>query len=151
MVRGISFTAKHPTGDTLYDILTEIGADAYCWRIIKSQTEAMDSTFEEKIFQKEYYKGRELMNCKFHNSLIIFLKLEAYVGKCDSEDIITYADFRTSCCQMLLLVNDSENVEIYLKSDNILHRIEMYLRRCRCYDYSLITDENDARTRLEVL
>ena len=135
----------------MHGVLAAIGADEYNWRIIRSQTEAMNSSFENDIFQKEYYKGRELMNCEFHNSLIVFLKLEAYVGKCDFKEIITYTDFEKSDCQVLLLVNDSDNVEIYLKSDNILHRIEMYLMGCRCYDYSLITDENDVRTRLAVL
>lgn len=151
MIRGISFTTNHQTGDILRDLLSETDAHGFYWHIIPTQTEAMDSTFESDFFKNEYYEGEELLKCDFHNSYIIFLKLEAYTEKGCSKKIATYADFLMSDCQILILIYDCENVEVYAKSPHLLRSIEGYLQKCHCSHFNLITDENDTRTKMNVL
>lgn len=151
MIRGISFTANYQTGDILKGMLSEIDAHGFYWHIIPTQTEAMDSTFESDFFKNEYYEGEDLLKCDFHNSYIIFLKLEAYTEKARSKTIATYADFLMSTCQILFLIYDCEKVEIYAKSTRLLRSIEVYLQKCHCSHINLITDENDTRTKMNVM
>ncbi len=151
MTRGIFFIVNQQVGDVLRGLLTELEASKYYWHIIPSQTEALDSSFKKDIFKNEYYVGKELLNCNFHDSYIIFLKLAAYAEKCDEKDMLTYADFKASNCQMLFLVHDCKYVEIYVKSIHLLQAIEAYVQKTQCGCYQIKTDKNDVRTKLNVL
>lgn len=151
MIRGISFTTKQPIGDILQEILVTIDASKYNWHVVQSQTEAMDSSFENEIFEQDHYSGNELLNCDFHNSCIVFLKIEAYDGESHFENLLTYANFQQSNCQMLLLVYDCENAEIYAKNPSSIQAIETLLQKHQCFHYEIITDKTDTRVKLDIV
>ena len=151
MIRGVSFTINRQVGDILHSMLSEIDAEKYYWHIVLSQTEALDELFENTIFLSEYYDGKAILGCNFHNSHIVFLKLEAYFEKKCANPILSYTDFQESDCQLLLLINDCENAELYVKSESLLHSAEKCIQKHHCYPYSFITDENDKRIKMNVL
>lgn len=151
MIRGISFTADGHIGDIVHGVLEAIAAPRYHWHIVPSQTEAMDSAFENDLFENEYCDGTALLHSNFHDSIIVFLKLEAYETECPAKDLPTYVEFAESDCQILLLINDCKYAEIYAKSPQALKKAESYLRKFPCSDILIITDENDKRTKLDVL
>ena len=151
MNRGISFTVEQQIGDVLFEVLKRIGASDYWWHVVQSQTEAMDEGFENDIFTHDYYDGKELLNCNFHNSCIVFLKLEAYAKKCFPTTISNYADFKTCDCRILVLVYDCYNAEIYVKNSNLLQSISVYLQNHGGCRFQIITDDNDFRTQMNVI
>ena len=65
MIRGISFTADGHIGDIVHGVLEAIAAPRYYWHIVPSQTEAMDSAFENDLLRTNIPTGRRFCTATF--------------------------------------------------------------------------------------
>lgn len=151
-IRGISFELDSSLSeDFLVELFGLINASQFYWHVIQAQTEALDGLFQNDLFSKGYYRGLDLPNCNFKDSNIIFLKLQGYAYKCISNSIHTYADFQQSNCQLLLLIYDCRNLELYSKDIGIIQAIQSNLLKCGYEHFKIITDANDSRTKMDIL
>ena len=82
---------------------------------------------------------------------MIFLKLQAYSEEEPYADIHTYDEFIKSSCLLLVLIYDCESVEIFSKVERITRSLFDNARRKGFSETTLITDENDGRTKMDIL
>ena len=151
MIRGISFEIPQEKADTLWKMLKYIGVEQYTWYVPIDQHEVWGGDFESDFFDRELYNGSDFQNLIQTNHYIIFLKLQAYFIPGTVESLHTYNDFIHSNCQLILLINDCQYVEIYAKAQNV---IDSLLRTAKANGYKAvdyITDRNDGRTKMDVL
>lgn len=151
MIRGISFEIPQITTDTLYKIFSTIDISKYCWYNIKNQTEVWDESLKKDFFCKEYYSSQDFLKCIQSNYYIVFLKLQAYSLSHNFKNICSYNDFIDSDCQLILLINDCEYVEIYSKDQNVLSAIFQAAINSNYNNIRYITDTNDGRTKMNIL
>ena len=80
-----------------------------------------------------------------------FLKIQGYLKECDIKNIHTYKEFVDSNCNIIILIYDCEFVEIYSKNESTSI---LLFRRAKALGYKscgYITDDNDSRTKMDVL
>ncbi|WP_444641541.1 DUF2691 family protein [Caproiciproducens sp. R1] len=150
MIRGVSFNVL-PCDNTLYQIFKCIDVEKYCWYNIDSQNEAWNNPQGTPFFETDYYDGKSFLRHIISDHFIIFLKLQAYFKNGSFFDIHSYKEFDKSDCQLLLLIYDSQSVEIYAK-DQILIK-DIYENALANYYTKIqyITESNDGRTTMDVL
>lgn len=151
-MRGVSFKVPLKKLDLLQSILNGIDLEALNWYVIKNQTEVWEYPNDSAYFENAYYNGDDFSSIIKSPHYIIFLKLQAYLRISNRfKDIHTYEDFLSSDCLLLLLIYDCEYVEIYLKDAKTVNRIIENAKEARFEEITIITDENDARTNLDIL
>ena len=154
MVRGVSFEVADPSINLLHKILDCIEPENYCWHNIQSQNETWTNlSLEEDFLDKDYYSGTDFSNLIIKEHFIIFLKLQAYDRNSDYyfSEVQTYEEFRTSDCQLLLLVNDCRFVEIYANNINLTQKLYKNALLNNWDKICYITEQNDLRLRMFVL
>ena len=151
MTRGVSFDIPQITGNSLWQILNCLDVEKYCWYNIDSQNEVWESPHGELFFKKEFYDGEEFLKCIALDHYIIFLKLQAYFDNSNFFDIHTYEEFQKSDCQLLLLINDCEYVEIYAKDQAVIEAIYENALKNNFTKVKYTTESNDGRTKMDVL
>ncbi len=150
MIRGISFTIiQHK--NALKKILNCIDVKKYYWYNIKSQSETWKGNDGDILFTESSYTGEEFLQCISQDHFIFFLKLQSYLKKSTYINIVTYKDFESSDCQLLLLINDASFIEIYAKDTNLINRIYNYALQNDFKEIQFITDNNDKRRTMNVL
>ncbi len=151
MIRGISFEIPQMMTTTLWEIFKGSDIGSYYWYVVPNQNEVWSELSEEDLFTKDVYVGNDFQNLIKNNHYIIFLKLQLYSELCTFKNLYTYDDFSKSNCQLIILVNDCEYVEIYSKNskttEEIFHTAVENGYKNVCY----ITDENDCRTKMDIL
>lgn len=151
-IRGVSFRAPLKSLDLLQRILNGIDLEALNWFVIENQTEVWEYPNYSAFLENAYYNGEDFSLTIKSPHYIIFLKLQAYLRIDNSfKDIHTYEDFLSSDCLFLLLVYDCEYVEIYLKDAKTVNKIIKNAKEARFEEITIITDENDARTKLDII
>lgn len=150
MIIGLSFKIQQNT-NILPTILDGINVKDYCWYNIDSQNEVWDSPQGELFFSTEYYNGTDFAKHIEEPHFIVFLKLLAFNKKCKFYDVQTYEEFRASDCQLLLLIYDCQQIEIYAKSQNIIEIIFQNALKNKFYEVTYITDKNNRRTKMNIL
>lgn len=151
MIRGISFEIPQMMTTTLWDIFKGSDMGHYYWYIVPNQNEVWNEFSEDDFFTEELYTGNDFLNLIRNNHYIIFLKLQAYSELCIFKNLYTYDDFSRSNCQLVLLVNDCEFVEIYSKNLKITEQIFYMAVENGYKNISYITDKNDGRTKMDIL
>ena len=151
MIRGVRFKIPQKMDNIIFNILCCLNVESYYWFKISSQTEVWGEQIEKDFFEKEFYKGDEFINIIKNKHRIIFLKIQAYPKECDIKNIHTYKEFVDSNCDIIILVYDCEFVEIYSKNESTSI---LLFRRAKALGYKscgYITDDNDSRTKMDVL
>lgn len=150
MYRGVSFKITPKMDNTdLPSILRSVKIDQYKWYNIVDQSEVWFDGEKENPFDKDYYSGIEFSEVIQKNHYIIFLKLQAYFQDGKFGNIHTYEDFLKSDCQILLIINDCEFVDIYCKDILLVNSIYKNAAICGFKDIEFITDYNDSRTKMD--
>lgn len=151
MIRGVSFQISQMAAPTLWEIFKGSDVGHCYWYVVQNQTEVWDASSEDGFFAEELYVGDEFLNLIKNKHYIVFLKLQMYAEPCNFKNLHTYDDFFQSNCQLILLIYDCEYVEIYSKdnkiSEEIIHTAVENGYKNVCY----ITDENDCRTKMDIL
>lgn len=65
--------------------------------------------------------------------------------------LLVYNQFIKSSCLLLVLIYDCESVEIFSKDERITRSLFDNARRKGFSETTLITDENDGRTKMDIL
>lgn len=152
MLRGVYIDVPPTTPNTLWQVLKCISIEQYSWYNIESQNEVwVNFRCSDDFFTKDYYNGKEFKKLIHSDHYIIFLKLQAYFESGEFFDIRTYEEFLASDCQILLLINDTEFIEIYAKDQQIIHEIYNNALAIHCKDVSYIDDSNDIRKKMYVI
>lgn len=150
MIRGISFEVPQSTTDTLWKILQGADIQQFDWYVVQAQTEVWDKPFGTDFFTQAAYKGPAFSKRIRDDHFIVFFKLQAYPHSENFQNISTYETFVQSDCQLLLLVYDCSFVEVYVKSQDVLHVVFQNAVRNRYNNVAYITDSNDTRTKTDV-
>jgi hypothetical protein len=79
----------------------------------------------------------------------VFL-LHSYVGDVIDENIETYEDFLLSNCEMIILVYDCWNMEVYIKDKDKLVQFTEMIKNNQSIIFTIKTIENDGRTGMYV-
>ena len=151
MIRGVSFKIPQMAGNILWQMLKCIDIEKYSWYNIKNQCEVWKNYNGGVGFEKEYYDGKSFLQNIISEHYIIFLKLQAYVDNGKFFNIHTYKDFQESDCQLLLLIYDCEYVEIFIKDMNVAKALHKSDLKNNYTEVGYITENNDGRTRMDIL
>ncbi len=152
IIRGISFSINNEK-KVLYQILKCIDIDKYYWYSIDEQNEVWTNKMgnENVFFDKYYYDGKTFKNKIQSDCFVIFFKVQAYLKKCNFNNIHTLQEFLQSECQILLLIYDCSFVEIFAKNENILNDFYNNALNNSYTNVRYITDENNSRTKMDIL
>lgn len=151
-IRGVSFRVPQGRNDLLQEILDGIDIQTFCWYNVESQNEAWSNPEEnEALFRKERYNGAEFSRVIQRPHFVVFLKLEAYPPGENCPDIHSYEEFLKSSCLLLMLIYDCEFVEIFAKDAHTTNTLLENAHRKGFLEIALITDENDGRTRMDIM
>ena len=151
-IRGVSFRVPQGRNDLLQEILDGIDIQTFCWYNVESQNEAWSNPEEnEALFRKERYNGAEFSRVIQRPHFVVFLKLEAYPPGENCPDIHSYEEFLKSSCLLLMLIYDCEFVEIFAKDAHTTPTLLENAHRKGFLEIALITDENDGRTRMDIM
>ena len=150
-IRGVSFRVPQGRNDILQEILDGVNVQTLFWYNVESQNEVWSVPHYEEFFKKEYYAGQDFYEQLKLPHLVIFLKLQAYSKEEPYADIHTYDEFIKSSCLLLVLIYDCESVEIFSKDERITRSLFDNARRKGFSEAALITDENDGRTKMDIL
>lgn len=152
MIRGVSFEINQSkNGKILSQILQTIDVKTYTWYNVIEQSEVWANFQGEDILLEENYNGDDFVKIINSEHYIIFLKLQAYFERLNCHNICTYEEFVKDDCQLLILISDSEYVEIYTKTLEIADCICNTAKQKGFANVEYITDDNDCRTELNIL
>ena len=150
-MRGLSFKISNPKGLPLVQILKCVEVKNYYWYVVPSQNDTWDSCMEQLLFNCDTYDGLSFYDTIKQDHFVIFLKLQAYFSRGKNDEILSYEDFQKSECQLLLLIYDCCYVDIYLKDQAIIEELYQHALSSGYQAVHYITDDNDTRTKMDVL
>ena len=149
MKRGISFKIPQEKTNILWKILGGIDIAKYWWYNIISQTEIWGvSDFED--FLEDHYRGKDFAEHIQNEHFVLFVKLQAYASHSNFQNIPSFEEYIESDCQIVLLINDCEFVEIYAKDQTVVESLFFNAQRNGFKLIRYLTDETDTRTTLNV-
>lgn len=151
MKRGVSFEIPQKATDSLWEILRVVDIYKYFWYVIEDQTEVWDSSYENDFFRQRCYAGKNFAKCIQQDHHIIFLKLQAYLLPHAFQNVLSCEEFMAGDCQLVMLIHDCENVEVYIKDRSVLDSVFNRANALGYYNVNFITDLNDTRTKMNVL
>jgi len=151
MIRGVYFEIPQTVGITLLDILCDSNIDDYYWYVSLNQTEVWNKSLNNDFFDKAVYCGSDFLKLIQSEQYIIFLKLHGYPNKTSFENITTYEEFLNSDCEFILLIHDCEFIEFYSKSKEMIDTVYATAEKHEYKNIKYITDENDSRTKMNIL
>lgn len=150
-MRGLSFEIPVPRGVPLLKIFQKSIASKYDWYVIDSQNDTWDSHMEHLLFDRTAYDGSAFYETVQQEHFVIFLKLQAYFPNDQFAEILSYDDFRKSKCQLLLLINDCTQAELYIKDNTVTENTYQQLVRNGFCNVRYIDDSNDRRVEMRVI
>lgn len=151
MIIGVTFEIQQALSDSLWQILKCIDVEKYCWYNIMSQNEVWKNYDGGESLQDYVYNGTEFKKEIMNIYYIVFLKFQAYFEGDYFYDIHTYNEFKNSDCQIILLISDCENVEVFVKD---LLVAESIYKNAVDNDFSnveYITETSNQRTEMKVI
>ena len=151
MIRGIHFELPDDICNQALSLIFEnIDLSSYKWINYLDQFECYCCRRNCEIDIKEFYNGNELFSI-VNDEYILFMKLQAFVNSGNEINCHTYNQFLKSDCEMLILIYDVYYVDIYIKSIDIFNKLKSNALKSGFLDIVVITDENDCRTKLDVI
>lgn len=152
-MRGVFFIISNPS-NFLYQILKCLDIEKYVWYNIEEQSEVLTNTqdpHENDLFNSCYYDSKKFLECIKSEHFVIFLKMQAYFEGGKFYNIHSYDEFIKSDCRMVLLVHDCNYVEFYSKDCDDIKAVYNNALNNNYSDVNIITDDNDMRTKFDVL
>ena len=151
MLRGVFVKVPQSFETAVLSVtLKPITVEQYKWYNLLSQNEVWTNQDGENAFNSPFYNGKDFLQQIQKKHFIVFIKLQAYDQDGAYCDITTYHDFLQSDCQILILINDCEFLEIFMKDEALIK--DVYQNALSSgYHATYITDDNDGRTKMNVL
>lgn len=150
VIRGVSFEVEQGNTNVLMQIFSGIDVRKYNWQSIGSQNEAWTSDRGIDVFLDCVYDGEGFLKQISEPIQIVFLKLQAYLPGSAMKNINTFEQFEDSDCQLMVLIYDCEEVEIYTKNKRELELLDKNAKVMGFRNLNYITDSNDERTSMNI-
>jgi len=150
MIRGISFQVQQGVANTLWQIFQPLYVTRYQWYNNEDQYEVFPDGQNDDLFKTDLYSGQNFLERIQRKHFCLFLKLQAYDENGLYFDIKTYDEFLSSDCQILFLLYDCENIEIYIKDKRVTDLLYHHAKNRGFSNIQLINDENDRRIGMDV-
>ena len=107
---------------------------------------------EHLLFHCDAYEGNDFYEIINQDHFVIFLKLQAYNPEGSYDEILSYQDFEKSDCQLLLLIHDCRNIDMYLKNQTLIEKVYEYVAGNNSFqNIRYVCDDNDTRTKMCVV
>ena len=154
MIRGISCKINKLWGDVFKQIVGEINLKKYTWKVVDGYIDVynIERLQEKTIFDKDLISGEEFMDfIKTENDYNPYLFSIQGSLKKFFKVVSKYYEYKKSPVEIIIMITDSEWLDIYSKDIDIIKTIEKNLiNNKNFYDIELITDENDSRTSFKL-
>ena len=149
---GLAIRVKNEPGDFLNKIFHGIDFTKYIWEINEDDfIYSSNNKDMKRLFDGNIISGEEFLKCiSRDNYYMIFADIKAYPAGSTPVNIDTYKDYLESNCQIILLCADSTFVDFYSKDSDILNRVRKNCIDNRFERVTIITEDNDSRTRMSV-
>lgn len=151
MIRGVSFIINRKVPNLLKVILECTESKNYYWFNIQSQDEVWNETQDNVFFEQDNYDSKSFHSLIQKKHFIVFVKLQGYCDNNTFSNIHTFEEFWNSSCQLLLLIYDCKNVDIYIKDQSLIQKIYDCAIAYEFEEICFITDNTDSRTKMDVL
>lgn len=135
----------------LHEIVECLKEENYVWHIINSQTEVWADSDGNELFSEKKYNSKDYFDLISNNHYAVFVKIQAYLSSVAFNEIHTIEDFRNSDCQLIILICDNTWCDIYIKESKILDKMYQNLVKKNFGNLKYIYDNNNERTKLDVL
>jgi len=112
-----------------------------------SQAEVYDSV-KNPLFVKELYNSSDFERTIRNEDYLIFIKVQLIDNDCS--DIQTLEEFAKSDCKLILLVNDCQYAEIFVKQDDLAQEIYASISK-EFVDVRLLEEYEIERITMNVL
>lgn len=154
MIIGAHFEMPTINKTILKRVLVGMSVEQYYWYYDGSQSEvwnSFDAHEASDLFTSNCYDGESFKELIRQEHYVIFLKLLAFTTEGDYSCIQTNKEFKSSNCQLLLLICDSTFVDVYAKDEVLVHTIynNALIKGYRNVQY--LTEDNDSRTGMDLL
>ena len=152
-IYSISFRINPTMSQTiLLEIFDGTPIENYFWINVTSQNEVWESIESggSRLTEK-FYRGSDFKSALALSHYIIFLKMQAYRSPVEYNNISTFDDFIDSNCELMILVYDCYNVEIYCKDYSVFSKIEKNIRLKNFDKISVFDYKSFGRTGLNIL
>lgn len=153
MIRGIYFNFFPQRDEPVLNRASKnVDLQRYIWQISDYEELPDDGAFPSETI---LVSGKELEQVlqSTQSRVIDFAVMRAYLSQEDIVPIKNYADYSASECQMIILIYDCWNVEIYAKDLRLAQTIFQNMKEAGTLEggkLEYITDENEGRTRMAV-
>lgn len=152
MIRGVSFRIKQYEHEKILSkILQFVDVKKYNWYNVLDQNEVWRNFQGEEILKEKYYSGENFEIIINSEHYILFLKLQAFFERVNYQNLFTYKEFKESECQLMILVSDSDYVEIYAKEIALVNYIYDAAEQNNFSEIEYITEDNDTRMEFNVM
>ncbi|WP_433774232.1 DUF2691 family protein [Bacillus wiedmannii] len=153
MKRGIFVDIPNEYDNLLWKVLKPIQISSFDWWVGSEESYLVArGGLDDALFPEEpsVVEGLDLNRLLKDNIYyLIFADLKAYPKGEAAIDIETYEEFKESKCEVVVLVVDSQYIQIYAKDQKAIKLMyENAMNQGFYVEY--VTDENDGRTRLSV-
>ncbi|HDX9610321.1 TPA: DUF2691 family protein [Bacillus toyonensis] len=153
MKRGIFVDIPNEYTNLLWKVLRPVDITVFDWRVENEESYLVvrDGLGSELFSEdKKIMNGLELKKLiKDNIYYLIFADLKAYPKGEEAVDIEIYEEFKESKCEVVVLVVDSQYIQIYAKDQKAIELMYENARNQGFY-VEYVTDENNGRTRLSV-
>ncbi|OJE43647.1 hypothetical protein BAQ49_11120 [Bacillus proteolyticus] len=153
MKRGIFVDVPNGYDNLLWKVLKPMQISSFDWWVGSEESYLVarggldDALFPEEPSVVEGLDLKKLVKDNIY--YLIFADLKAYPKGEAAVDIETYEEFKESKCEVVVLVVDSQYIQIYAKDQKAIKLMyENAMNQGFYVEY--VTDENDGRTRLSV-
>ncbi|PFN27669.1 DUF2691 family protein [Bacillus cereus] len=153
MKRGIFVDIPNEYDNLLWKVLKPIQISSFDWWVGSEESYLVarggldDALFPEEPSVVEGLDLKKLVKDNIY--YLIFADLKAYPKGEAAVDIETYEEFKESKCEVVVLVVDSQYIQIYAKDQKAIKLMyENAMNQGFYVEY--VTDENGGRTRLSV-
>jgi len=141
---GIEFKRENKYGNFLIHLLNNIEFSEYNFFFTEQEMYYINA-FDD-VIQGEKFKKILVENTDYY---VIFLNMQVYLKDNKMTIIEEYTDFLESDCELMILINDAVNVEIYFKDNNLKKQILKNLKQMNV-KYNIKTIDNDGRYAMHV-
>ena len=142
---GIKFKIPNEYGNYLKKILNTIDDTKYVWKIWEDEVYITDDNKNNGFLfpqEKEIFSNTEFIDIISQESYYTFFANIKLYEKDDGIAIKNYKDFLKSSCILVLLITDSEFVEVYSKEEKLVKVIYNNAVENEFRDISYIIKDN---------
>lgn len=149
---GLSIRVKNEPDRFLSKIFHGIDLTKYIWEINEDDIMYTENNKHmQGLFENDVMSGEEFFKCISKESYyLIFADIKAYLTGSNCVEINTYNDYLASDCQIILLCADSTFIDFYSKDIEILDQVHKNCVYNNFEQITIITEDNDSRTRMSV-